>query len=236
MPPNAPKAPSGPDWELLLQKKPAFSEEHVNEIAELSARYLDADAAVFSEEDMISSIHHLWQMSRKSDTKISKKHAKEVEKIVVSVFSKHASERGAHETQSSPQKDHPNKFKPGSDELNVLIRTKNFISRIQYFQQGKRYLSKAKATGDREKKREYCLKAAECFEKSGRNVRTGLAYESAAEYSQSPEDEALYLAKAGHFYVKAGRYGWAGGAYQRAGNAAKDAKKDSSVLVIAFGS
>ena len=229
MPPSAPKAPAEPDWDFLRQKKPAFSAEHISDIDALSTRYLDADAVVFSEDDAISSIRLLWQMSKKPDTKISKRHAKEVEKIVASVFSRHASESHSRGTQSSPQKDHPNKFKPGSDGLNILIRTKNFISRVQYFQEGKRYLSKAKATGDREKKREYCLKAAECLEKSGRNRRTGLAYESVADYSESLGDKEFYFAKAGHFYVKAGEYGWAGGAYQRGGNAAKDAKKDSSV-------
>ncbi|MFA5930165.1 MAG: hypothetical protein WC861_04750 [Candidatus Micrarchaeia archaeon] len=229
MPPSAPKAPAEPDWEMLRQKKPAFSVEHINEIAELSARYLDADAVVFSEDDIISNFYLLWQMSKKPGKKISKRHAKEIEKIVMSVFSKHASESNSRGTPSSPQKDHPNKFKPGSDELAQPSRAKNIFSRGWQYQQGKRYLSKADATGNEGQKREYCLKAAECFEKSGSNRQTGHAYNMVAEYSESLEDKEIYSAKAGDFYVKAGKYGWAGGAYQRAGNAAKDAGKGSPV-------
>jgi hypothetical protein len=221
---------------MLRQKRPAFSEEHIGEIDALSARYLDADAVVFSEGDAIANIRLLWQMSKKPRTKISKKHAKEVEKIVLSVFSKHILGSGGHGAQKSPQKDHPNKFKPGSDELDSSNRAKNILSRWQdfrerrrYFREGKSYLSKSEKTADKEKKREYCLKAAECFEKSSSNWQAGHAYNMAAEYSESLEDQELYSAKGGHFYVKAGDYDSAGGSYQRAGNAAKDAKKDSSV-------
>jgi len=236
MPPNAPKAPAEPDWELLRQKKPAFSVKHIDEIAELSARYLDADALVFSEDDIISNIYLLWKMSKKSDTKISKKHAKEVEKIVLSAFGRHIHGSGTHQTHKSMQKDHPNKFKPGSDELDMPNRAKNILSRWQYFQEGKSYQSKAEKTADKEAKREYYLKAAECYEKSGRNKRTGNAYQMVAEYSENEnwEDKELYFAKASLFYEMADRGDLAGRVCMAAGHAAKEAKKDSSVYGAYF--
>jgi hypothetical protein len=88
MPPSAPKAPAEPDWELLRQKKPSFSVQHIESIAELSEIYLQPEAAEFSEDDLISSLRALYELSRRQDAKLSKAHAKKVEKIVLGAFSK----------------------------------------------------------------------------------------------------------------------------------------------------
>ena len=88
MPPSAPKAPAEPDWELLRQKKPSLSVQHIESIAELSEIYLQPEAAEFSEDDLISSLRALYELSRRQDAKLSKAHAKKVEKIVLGAFSK----------------------------------------------------------------------------------------------------------------------------------------------------
>ena len=89
MPPNEPQAPAGPDWDLLKKKKPTLSMEHIENIAELSATYLESDAVEFSEDDLLSNLYLLWQMSKAPKAKMSKKHAKQIEKIVISAFAKH---------------------------------------------------------------------------------------------------------------------------------------------------
>ena len=83
MPPSAPKSPAEPDWELLRQKKPALSAVHIERIAELSEVYLQPEAAEFAEGDQVSSLRALYELSKQQGAKMSKAHAKKIQKMVI---------------------------------------------------------------------------------------------------------------------------------------------------------
>ena len=85
MTPSVPKTPE-PDWDLLRQKKPSISLEHVECIAELSSRYLRPEAAEFSEEGLLSNLYLLWQLSRQGRPKMEKSHAREVTMLVAEIL------------------------------------------------------------------------------------------------------------------------------------------------------
>ena len=63
--PKEPEAPAQPDWAPLKQKKPSLSIEHMKYVAELVEKYLPSDAIEFSEDDSLSKLHLLWQMTKK---------------------------------------------------------------------------------------------------------------------------------------------------------------------------
>ena len=89
MPPKVPRGPQLPsetlDWELLKKQKASLSLDHISEIAELASQYLQPEAAEFTEEDMLSHLQSLYELSRSQPAKMSKKHAKQLEKIIISV-------------------------------------------------------------------------------------------------------------------------------------------------------
>jgi hypothetical protein len=88
MPPSTPKAPAEPEWDFLWQKKPSLSTEHIESIAKLSDIYLQPEAAEFSEYGLFSSLRALYELSLQQSTKMSKKHAKQIQKMVINAFSK----------------------------------------------------------------------------------------------------------------------------------------------------
>jgi len=76
--PKNPLSKTGP--EPLPSEKPQLRMEHINSIAELSQIYLKAEAAEFSEDDLVANIPRLWQLSM--DSKMQAKHAKQLQSIV----------------------------------------------------------------------------------------------------------------------------------------------------------
>ncbi len=82
MKPTPPKTPAV----SFPQGKPDLSMEHLSDIAELSKEYLKPEAAEFSEEELSANLRSLWHLSKQENTKISRKHAKKIEKIIISAF------------------------------------------------------------------------------------------------------------------------------------------------------
>ncbi len=79
--PASPKNPfSRSEPEPMDFKKPELRLEHIDSIAELSQIYLKADAEEFSEEDLVSNLPKLWQLSLSS--KMKPHHAKKLMSIV----------------------------------------------------------------------------------------------------------------------------------------------------------
>jgi tetratricopeptide (TPR) repeat protein len=68
---------------LLRQKKPSLNTEHIESIAELSGIYLQSEAAEFSEDDLVSSLRALYELSQRQDVKMSKAHARKIQKMVI---------------------------------------------------------------------------------------------------------------------------------------------------------
>ncbi|MFA6907516.1 MAG: J domain-containing protein [Candidatus Micrarchaeia archaeon] len=87
MPPSAPKAPAEPEWDLLRQKKPTLSTEHIECIAELSEAYLQPEATEFSEEDLISNLQALWKLSTKGNARMKAGHARKIIGMVAAICS-----------------------------------------------------------------------------------------------------------------------------------------------------
>jgi hypothetical protein len=107
MRPKAPLPPNPADeqWKLLFEKKPNLSIEAIDQIAELSAQYLQPDAAEFSEDDLLSNLRLLWELSHAKQPKIAHTRAKQIEKLVISAFSafgKDKSHGQRHEHHESP--------------------------------------------------------------------------------------------------------------------------------------
>ena len=88
MPPRTQPACPEPDWELLRQKNPSFGTKHIEAIAFFSEQYLQPEAAEFTEDNIISNLQTLWDLSNQQDAKIRRAHAKKIQGIVLAVFSK----------------------------------------------------------------------------------------------------------------------------------------------------
>ena len=105
MHPISPKAPVEADWDFLRQKKPRISLEHIESIAELSAAYLQPEAAEFSEDGLIASLRALYERSKGQNAKMSKKHARQIERIVMHSFSKFNDEKTAYKRDGKSAQD-----------------------------------------------------------------------------------------------------------------------------------
>lgn len=103
--PKAPKAPEPPD--LAQPKLPA---EHLNDIAELSVQYLGAEASEFSEEDLLSNLALLQEMSVQPKPKVSKRDARRIQKIAMVAFSAFGKNSPKGERFSEPHTQHRKPF------------------------------------------------------------------------------------------------------------------------------
>jgi len=146
MPPSAPKTPTEPDWDLLRQKKPTLNTEHIESIAELSEIYLQPEAAEFSGDDLISSLRALYELSKQQSTKMSKAHAKKIQKMVIGAqgvfgrrgtyFSPKEGGGGKSEKFSAHSSNKPLKSEhiATEDKLSVLIKNaKTQADALRYF-------------------------------------------------------------------------------------------------------
>jgi len=90
----ASKVPTMPSWQ-----EPRLGLDQISDIAELSAAYLKPEAAEFSEEDLLSNLQALHQISGRKDSKIPKKDASRIQKMIMSLFGSraHRGNRNTHQ-------------------------------------------------------------------------------------------------------------------------------------------
>lgn len=87
--------------ERLPRGKPALSIDQMGQIAELSEKYLQCEAAEFSEDELLSNLRMLYELSLQQDSKISCRHAKKIEKLAITAFSAFGPNRHPHPTSDT---------------------------------------------------------------------------------------------------------------------------------------
>jgi hypothetical protein len=151
MPPSTPNAPVEPDWNLLRQKKPSLSSQHIESIAELSEIYLQPEAAEFSEDDIISSLKALYELSKQQDAKMSRAHAKKIQRMVIGaqgVFGRRGTyfspkEGGGGESPKPP------KHLPRSEHILTIDKLSELIKNAKTQAEMLRYLQSASEAAER---------------------------------------------------------------------------------------
>ena len=206
-----PKTPKLPSELSLPEGKPSLSLlslDHLNDIAELSKEYLAPEALEFSEETLTANLSALWHLSRQENTKVSAKHAKKIQKIVLSAFglgsrnirrSQHSEGGGAIRQENKKFSAAHTSSHQGSEGIivsqqsNEVVREKakdeerkekkNILKKTGEYAKRQWYLAKAKHWEKEAKLYEdalYPQNAANCYEKAGKLEKAIEMYEKAA--------------------------------------------------------
>ncbi|MFA4982748.1 MAG: hypothetical protein WC588_00880 [Candidatus Micrarchaeia archaeon] len=203
MKPTPPKTPAV----SFPQGKPDLSTEHLSDIAELSKEYLKPEAAEFSEEELSANLRSLWHLSKQENTKISRKHAKKIEKIVISAFgrfglaihrSQHSEGGGGAARQENTKFSAAHSSSHQGSEGIIVSQQSNEITREKAKEEerkGKEHV--LKRAGDNLKKR---LELA--MERRLKNK--AIRHQSDACYAANPAKALKLIAKAEHEFEALG--------------------------------